>query len=148
MCLGQLCKAAWSFWIHLEKRNPDAIQNLIQVEESLVEHLIYCARIGFPLSTLEVQILVHDLVKELSLSTSFVENTPSISWVYRFLGRHNKILRTKTSEHHGSGRAAVTVVGIKGWCLPSSTQLSKKRICCTSSKTPKWSSTWTRALFF
>jgi helix-turn-helix, Psq domain len=85
------------------------------IEEKLVDHLVHCARIGFPMCTFEIQILVHDLIEALGLSTSFEDNTPSISWVYRFLGRHSHILRNKTSEHHSAGRAAVTEESIKGW---------------------------------
>jgi hypothetical protein len=85
------------------------------IEEKLVDHLVHCARIGFPMSTFEIQILVHDLIEDLALSTRFENNTPSISWVYRFLGRQSNVLRNKTSEHHSAGRAAVTVESIKGW---------------------------------
>jgi hypothetical protein len=98
----------------IKKQGP-APQLPPEVEEVLVELLIFCARIGYGKSAEEVQDLVKEIADDMELKTCFPENLPSLSFVYHFLEKHKDKLSSKGAEHHSAGRGAVTKESVKAW---------------------------------
>lgn len=85
-----------------------------EVERSLEEILTWCVRIGAPKNSLALRYFIKEYLDAEEIQSPFKENLPSDSWVQNFLKRH-PVLKSKTTEHHSPGRAAVTKELVKCW---------------------------------
>lgn len=80
----------------------------------LVNWILDCTKMGFPINKDGLLSSVQKLVNELKLEVPFVNGRPGKTWYYAFLNRHKEISRKKAEYIHG-GRGAVTEQKIRNW---------------------------------
>lgn len=73
------------------------------METTLVQWILSCARMGFPVGHEGLLSSVKKLVDEANIKTPFAHNCPGKKWFYGFLNRH-KILSLKHSEYVNRAR--------------------------------------------
>lgn len=83
-------------------------------EKVLVDWILDCAKMGFPIDKDGLLSSVQRVVKELKLDVPFANGRPGKTWYYSFLNRHKQISRKKAEYIHG-GRGAVTEEKIRNW---------------------------------
>lgn len=89
-------------------------------ENNLVEYLIHMATIGYGIARKDIPLIVKDILDKaedsytLASGHKFIDNKPSICWVYRFMKRHPE-LSARTPENLGFQRAYVSEEGIREW---------------------------------
>jgi len=85
-----------------------------EMETTLVQWILSCARMGFPVGREGLLSSVKKLVDEANIKTPLAHNRPGKKWFYGFLNRH-KILTQKHSEYVNRARGSVTEAKIKNW---------------------------------
>lgn len=83
-------------------------------EKLLVNWILTCAKMGFPIDQEDLLTSVKKLVDEPNLKTPFINNRPGKKWFYSFLNR-NKCLSQKHAEYVNKARGSVTEVKIRTW---------------------------------
>lgn len=83
-------------------------------EKLLVDWLLNCAKMGFPIDREGLLHSVRKLVDASNIKTPFVNNKPGKKWYYAFLHRH-PILSTKHAEYVNKARGTVTEQKIRNW---------------------------------
>ena len=95
----------------------------LEQEESLKNHLLHMAKIGYGLSKKEIAPLIKEGLDKAEredpdnyneANRCFKDNLPSITWVYRFLSRHPE-LSSRTPEKLGYQRTYITEGQIRKW---------------------------------
>lgn len=85
-----------------------------EMELMLVQWVLSCSRMGFPVGRESLLSSVKKLVDEACIKTPFAHNRPGKKWFYGFLNRH-KIISQKHSEYVNRARGSVTEAKIKSW---------------------------------
>ncbi|KAF0718546.1 HTH CENPB-type domain-containing protein, partial [Aphis craccivora] len=85
-----------------------------ETEALLVEWMLTCAKMGFPVDREELLSSVKKLVDELEMKTPFINNRPGKKWFYGFMNRH-KCLSQKHSEYVNKAKGSVTEEKIRKW---------------------------------
>lgn len=83
-------------------------------EKSLVDWILTCAKMGFPINREGLLSSVKKLVDEANLKTPFTNNRPGKKWFYSFMSRH-KCLSQKHAEYVNRARGSVTEEKIRKW---------------------------------
>lgn len=83
-------------------------------ENLLVEWILTCSKMGFPVNREGLLTSVKKLVEELNIKTPFTNNKPGKKWYYSFLERH-KVISQKHAEYVNRARGSVTEEKIRNW---------------------------------
>jgi len=91
-------------------------------ESKLKEYLLHMSKIGYGIVRRDIPNLVKTILDKaevednyaLASGSKFIENKPSRSWVYRFLGRHPEI-SARTPENLGFQRAHISEQLLRNW---------------------------------
>ena len=106
----------------LAKFKPGPCTYLSEHQETqLVNYLLHMSKIGYGVQRKDIPIIVKKILDEaeangyvLPSGHKFIDNKPSICWVYRFLKRHPQ-LSARTPENLGFQRAYVSEEMIRNW---------------------------------
>ncbi|XP_050064281.1 uncharacterized protein LOC126553153 [Aphis gossypii] len=85
-----------------------------ETEALLVEWVLTCAKMGFPVDREGLLSSVKKLVDESEMKTPFINNRPGKKWFYGFMNRH-KCLSQKHAEYVNKARGSVTEEKIRKW---------------------------------
>lgn len=84
------------------------------IEDLLVNWILDCAKMGFPIDKDGLLTSVQKLVKQRNIQAPFLNGRPGKKWYHAFLSRHKELSKKKAEYIHG-GRGAVTEEKIRKW---------------------------------
>lgn len=106
----------------ITKHRPGPATYLSEHQESqLIKYLLHMARIGYGIARKDIPDVVKTILDKaeangyiLPSGQKFIDNKPSVCWVYRFLNRHPHV-SARTPENLGFQRAYVSENQIRKW---------------------------------